>query len=77
MSLDELQAFLAENGHLPNVPSAAEIEAAGFINMTELQLKILEKVEELTLYTLEQEQTIRSQETRIEELTKELDSLRK
>ncbi|MEM6796370.1 MAG: hypothetical protein AAF725_20530, partial [Acidobacteriota bacterium] len=76
MSLDDLEAFLEANGHLPNVPSAAEVKAEGFIDMTALQLKILEKVEELTLYTLDQEQTIRSQASRIEELTAELAALK-
>ncbi|MEM8998365.1 MAG: hypothetical protein AAGF23_26510, partial [Acidobacteriota bacterium] len=71
MSLDELKAFLEANGHLPNVPSAAEVKAEGFIDMTALQLKILEKVEELTLYTLDQEETIRSQAAYIAGLTAE------
>ncbi|MEM6794652.1 MAG: hypothetical protein AAF725_11780 [Acidobacteriota bacterium] len=71
MPLDDLEAFLETNGHLPNVPSAAEVKAEGFIDMTALQLKILEKVEELTLYTLDQEETIRSQAAYIAELTGE------
>ena len=57
MPLSDLQAFIAENSHLPNVPSAAEIEG-GSLNMVKMQLTLLEKVEELTLYTLQQQKTI-------------------
>jgi len=57
MTLAELEAYIDENGHLPNVPSAVEMETKG-INMTQLQLSMLEKIEELTLYLLEQQQTI-------------------
>jgi hypothetical protein len=52
MTLDELETFVTVNRHLPNVPSAAEMETEG-VNMTKLQFSLLEKVEELTLYTLE------------------------
>jgi hypothetical protein len=43
---------------LPNIKSAEEYEAYGRIPLKELSLKLLEKVEELTLYTLEQEAEI-------------------
>jgi hypothetical protein len=65
MSLDELSAFIAEHKHLPNVPSSEEVEGGRRINMTELQMKVLEKVEELTIYTLEQHEIIRSQEGKL------------
>ena len=58
MSLDELADFIDENHHLPDVPSASEIDEAGALNMTQMQLLLLRKVEELTLYTLQQEETI-------------------
>lgn len=64
MPLSELATYIADNGHLPNVPNVEEVAANG-LNMTELQMKILEKVEELTLYTLEQEQTIKALRERI------------
>ncbi len=52
-SLQELEAFIKKNSHLPNVPNAQSIESNGQ-NLGELQLKLLEKIEELTLYTIEQ-----------------------
>jgi hypothetical protein len=58
MPLAELQKFIDLNHHLPNIKSAEEYEAYGRIPLKELNLKLLEKVEELTLYTLEQESEI-------------------
>jgi len=58
MPLTELQKFIDLNHHLPNIKSAEEYEAYGRIPLKELSLKLLEKVEELTLYTLEQEAEI-------------------
>jgi hypothetical protein len=57
MSLNELSSFIMENKRLPNVPSAEDVSKNG-LNMTEMQLRLLEKVEELTLYTLAQQKTI-------------------
>ena len=57
MPLSEVEAFIAVNRHLPRIPSAGEIAQRG-LNMTEMQMALLEKVEELTLYTLEQERKI-------------------
>ncbi len=61
MPLDELRSFVQRRGHLPDVPSAGEVQAAG-LNLTEMQLTLLRKVEELTLYTLDQDDTIDSQQ---------------
>jgi len=58
LPLDELSNFIEREKHLPNLPSAAEIHKNG-INMTAFQMKLLEKVEELTLYAVAQEQTSR------------------
>jgi hypothetical protein len=65
MSLDELAAYIAKNRHLPNVPTSEQTESGQRINMTELQIKLLEKVEELTLYTLRQQERIRALEERL------------
>ncbi len=58
MPLDELATFIAENRHLPNVPTSEQVDGGKKINMTELQIRLLEKVEELTLYTLSQQEAI-------------------
>ena len=57
MSLPELETFIRENKHLPNVPSASKVKNSG-LNISEMQMRLLEKVEELTLYTLNQNKTI-------------------
>ena len=67
LSLPDLRAFIAENRHLPNVPSEAEIRANG-VNMAQFSGRLLEKIEELALYTLEQEDVIAQQNARIERL---------
>jgi hypothetical protein len=40
------------NGHLPGLPSASEIEGAGGVEVGNIQVKMLEKIEELTLYVI-------------------------
>ncbi|NVJ46696.1 MAG: hypothetical protein HWE07_06200, partial [Cytophagia bacterium] len=66
-SLEELEAFIKTNGHLPNVPIAKEVEANGQ-DLGLIQRKLLEKIEELTLHTIEQEKLIRKLTERIEKL---------
>ena len=51
-TLEELEVSIAENGHLPNIPSAAKVEAEGYF-LGEMDVKLLEKIEELTLYVIE------------------------
>ncbi|MDA1054427.1 MAG: hypothetical protein O3C40_28640 [Planctomycetota bacterium] len=55
--LKELAKFVEEERHLPNIPSAEQIKKDG-LDMTGMQMKLLEKVEELTLYTIAQQKTI-------------------
>ncbi len=58
MPLDELKAYVQKNNHLPGVVSADEVDKAGVVNLSGLQMTLLEKVEELTLYTLQQEEAL-------------------
>ena len=67
MPLAEVEEFIVANRHLPKIPSAAEINA-GELNMTEMQMSLLEKVEELTLYTLAQQKTIDELQAKIDSL---------
>jgi hypothetical protein len=71
MPLGELSAYVNAQKHLPEIPSAKEIEAEGEINVTDLQLKLLKKIEELTLYTIEQQETIERLTSRLEVLESE------
>ena len=65
MPIGELDRFVRREKHLPRVPAAADVEAAESVNMTEMQMRLLEKVEELTLYIIEQHQTIEDLEQRL------------
>lgn len=57
LPLANLEEFILLNGHLPAVPSQGEINSSG-LNVTSMQMTLLKKVEELTLYTLEQQRLI-------------------
>lgn len=57
ISLEALEAFLQENNHLPNSPSAKEMEENG-IDLKKMNLLLLQKIEELTIYTLQQQKEI-------------------
>ncbi len=48
----ELEQFIRDNKHLPNIPSAKEIEEKG-LSLGETQKRMMEKIEELTLYIIE------------------------
>jgi len=53
MTLQELDTFVQVNRHLPGIKSATDYQQTGSINVGELQLKLLQKVEELTLYNIQ------------------------
>lgn len=52
MKLDELENYIRANSHLPNIPSAQEVKEKG-IDIGEMNAKLLEKIEELTLHVIE------------------------
>ncbi|MFZ5964910.1 hypothetical protein ACOXXX_18350 [Thalassococcus sp. BH17M4-6] len=65
--LSEVQAFIDTHSHLPDVPSAADIAKDG-LDMTAMQMTMLKKIEELTLYTLELEAANQAQATELARL---------
>lgn len=67
MPLREVEMFVRNNNHLPGIPSASEVQTNG-LNVGDMQNKLLQKIEELTLYVIEQGKTIESQHKEIEEL---------
>lgn len=50
--LSEVEQFVQENKHLPEIPSEKQMQEEG-LNINEFQIKLLQKIEELTLYTIE------------------------
>ncbi|MBQ3594747.1 MAG: hypothetical protein II981_05010 [Bacteroidales bacterium] len=57
MTLKEVESYIKENGHLPDVPSAEEVKANG-VEVGEMNAILLQKIEELTLYIIELEKKI-------------------
>lgn len=70
--LAEVEQYIQANQHLPGIKSACEYEEAGTVDMGELQLKLLEKVEELTMYTIQLQKDNAKQQQEIEALKKAL-----
>ena len=66
-SLNDVAAFIKANHHLPGVPSASQIESEG-LSLKKMNLLLLQKIEELTLYTLEQQKEIESLQKLLSEL---------
>ena len=59
MELDELAQFIDQHGHLPKIKSEAEVRAeGGTVSLGESYTLLLEKIEELTLYTIAQQKQI-------------------
>lgn len=57
-SFDELRKFISENNHLPNIPPAADLETNG-LEVGDMQKRMMEKIEELTLYVLQLEEQLK------------------
>lgn len=67
--LSEVERFIKENKHLPDIPSAKEVEKDG-VSVGEMEAKLLQKIEELTLYLIEQNKVIESHKLEIDKLKK-------
>ncbi|MGB5387831.1 MAG: hypothetical protein WBN20_13690, partial [Eudoraea sp.] len=76
-SLDEIEAFIKKNHHLPGIKSAKEVQKDGFWNLSKSNLQNLEKIEELFLHTINQEKKINQLETKNQAILEELESLKK
>jgi hypothetical protein len=74
--LSEVEAAIKENGHLPGIPSEAEARAHG-VDLAAMQVKLLQKVEELTLHLIAHEKSLASQQRLLERLADENEALKK
>ncbi len=70
MSLSELKKFINKNGHLPELKSQSEIEQDNGITLGENQSLIVKKIEELTLYIIQQDEKIEKLQKKVDQLTK-------
>ncbi|MDA8685540.1 fibronectin type III domain-containing protein [Robiginitalea sp.] len=69
-TLEVVERHIQERGHLINVPSSSEIEASG-LKVGQMHIVLLEKIEELMLYTIDQEKRIKALEAEILKLHEE------
>ncbi len=69
-TLKSIEKHIKEKKHLPEIASAKEMEKNG-VNVGNFQIQLLQKIEELTLYTIGQEKKLKSQKSEIEELKKQ------
>ena len=67
-TIGEVEDFINENGHLPDIPPAAQSEEHG-LEVGEMSARLLQKIEELTLYTIEQQKQLDEQAKLIKELS--------
>jgi uncharacterized coiled-coil protein SlyX len=73
MSLEEVEAFIAKNNHLPDVPSAKEVESEG-ADVSTTQALLLKKIEELTLYIIEQNKKADQLQKQVNALKQQLEN---
>lgn len=64
LQLSQVESFIKENGHLPEIPSAAVVQENG-LDLGEMDAKLLRKIEELTLYMIELEKRNTDLESRL------------
>jgi hypothetical protein len=74
-SLKEVEQFVQENKHLPDIPSAKQMEEDG-VGLAEMNKLLLQKVEELTLYSIEQQNNLKKKQAEIFELKNETQNLK-
>ncbi len=66
-TLKEVEQHIKENGYLKDIPNADEVKKEGFY-LAEMNAKLLQKIEELTLYTINQQKEIEAQNNEIKAL---------
>lgn len=70
-SLDFVNKYIKENKHLPEIASADEMKKDG-INLSEMNIKLLQKIEEMTLYMIQQNKSIEELKQEIKNIKSQL-----
>ncbi len=76
-TLGEVEQFIKANNHLPEIPTEAEVKQNG-VGLGEMNAKLLQKIEELTLYVIEQQkriQELEKQNERISQLEEKIEKI--
>lgn len=71
VALEDVKSLSEKNRRLPEVPSAEAVSRES-LNMTHMQMRLLQKVEELTPYTLQQQETIKVHQAQIAALERKI-----
>jgi hypothetical protein len=66
-SLEETESYINEHKHLPNIPAAAVVEKEGFA-LGDMQKRMMEKIEELTLYLIDAKKEINTLKQQVQVL---------
>ncbi|NJO89166.1 MAG: hypothetical protein HC831_09560 [Chloroflexia bacterium] len=74
-TLEEVEHFIKTNKHLPDVPSEKEVKENG-LSLGQSDAVLLQKIEELTLYLIEQNKTLKRQNEKIVEMEREIKELK-
>ncbi|WP_421876445.1 hypothetical protein [Marinoscillum sp.] len=74
-TLEEVEKHINEKGHLPEIPNEVEVAENG-INLGEMDAKLLQKIEELTLYLIEQNKELEIQNAKLVKQQKEITILK-
>ncbi|MEN9336634.1 MAG: hypothetical protein RLZZ500_1621 [Bacteroidota bacterium] len=75
MPLKEVASFIQKNKHLPGVASAEQLASEG-LDLAAMQAKHMEKIEELTLYVIDQDKKIETQQATLNQQQKEIENLK-
>ncbi|TKC05240.1 hypothetical protein [Pedobacter frigoris] len=75
-TLQEIEKHIKDHGHLPGIPSASEVKANG-VDLGDMNAKLLQKIEELTLHLIEQNKTLEHQNKQIEHQNNKIESQNK
>jgi hypothetical protein len=74
-SLSTIATYIRNNGHLPDVPSADSVSRNG-VDLGNNQAVLLKKIEELTLYSIQQQEQIEKQNRLLKKMQSEIDELK-
>jgi len=74
-SLDSIETYINQNSHLPGIPSQKDITDQG-LDIGDMQKKQMQKIEELTLYLIRQDQALAEQQKINENLSQQLKEIK-
>lgn len=69
--LSEVENYIKTNQHLPEMPAAAQVEKEG-ISLGDMNKKLVQKIEELTLHLIEQDKQLKTQQATIQDLSEKV-----